>query len=63
LACLSSRFSRSNAFSLSERSVGTPTRFPLSISDFFSHPFSVGAEQQIFAEIDAMVAHREPCSP
>ena len=59
LACRSSRFSRSRAFIFSESSLGTPARFPLSISAFFTQELSVGAEQPIFAEIDAIVAHRE----
>src|SRR5690606_29552944 len=63
LACRSSRFSRSSAFIFSDTSLGTPARLPLSTSAFFSHSFSVCAEQPIFAAIDTTAAQREPCSP
>ena len=41
LACRSSRFSRSTAFSRSATSLGMPIRAPLSTSAFFTHSCSV----------------------
>src|SRR5262249_31722557 len=63
LACRSSRFSRSSAFSLAAKSVGTPARRPLSTSAFFTHSLSVCAVQPILAAIDMIAAHRDGCSP
>ena len=57
LACRSSRFSRSRAFSFVAISVGTPARAPLSRSAFFTHSCSVCAVQPILAAIDE---HRRP---
>lgn len=45
LACCSSRFSRSNAFRRSTRSVGTPIRLKLLASPFFTHSSGVCPEQ------------------
>src|ERR1700722_14407146 len=59
LACRSSRFSRSRAFSF----VGTPARTPLSRSAFFTHSCSVCAVEPILAAIDETAAQREACSP
>src|SRR5690606_30372433 len=58
-----SRFSRSKAFIFSETSLGSPARLPLSTSDFFTHSFSVCAEQPILAAIEDTAAHRDGCSP
>lgn len=63
LACRSSRFSRSSAFSFVATSVGTPTRTPLSRSAFFTHSRSVCAVQPIFAAIDETAAHRDVWYP
>jgi hypothetical protein len=63
VACRSSRFSRSRAFSRSATSVGMPTRLPLSTSPFLIHSSSVCGEQPILAVIDETVAHRDACSP
>src|SRR5580692_10768966 len=63
LACRSSRFSRSRAFSFVATSVGTPARTPLSRSAFFTHSCSVCAVQPILAAIDETAAQREACSP
>src|SRR5262249_8698006 len=63
LACRSSRFSRSSAFSLAAKSVGTPARRPSSTSAFFTHSLSVCAVQPILAAIDMIAAHRDECSP
>src|SRR5258708_11887806 len=63
LACRSSRFSRSRAFSFVATSVGTPARTPLSRSAFFTHSCSVCAVQPIWAAIDETAAQREACSP
>src|SRR5262245_8245070 len=63
LACRSSRFSRSSAFSLAAKSVGTPARRPLSTSAFFTHSLSVCAVQPILAAIDMIAANRDECSP
>src|SRR6202789_1429383 len=63
LACRSSRFSRSRAFSFIATSVGTPARTPLSRSAFFTHSCSVCAVQPILAAIDETAAQREACSP
>src|SRR6202021_1785031 len=62
LACRSSRFSRSRAFSLSAMSVGTPARCPLSTSAFLTQSCSVCGVQPILAAIDVTAAHREGCS-
>src|SRR6056297_1107069 len=61
LAWRSSGFSRSSAFILSAISLGMPARLPLSTSAFLTQSFSVFAEQPIFAEIDVIACHREPC--
>src|SRR5580658_4242627 len=67
LACRSSRFSRSRAFSFVATSVGTPARTPartpLSRSAFFTHSCSVCAVQPILAAIDETAPQREACSP
>ena len=63
LACRSSRFSRSSAFSCSTTSAGTPGVRPLSQSAFFTHSCSVCAVQPILAAIDTIAAHCEACSP
>src|ERR1700689_623246 len=63
VACRSSRFSRSRAFSFVATSVGTPARTPLSRSAFFTHSCSVCAVQPILAAIDETAAQREACSP
>ena len=62
LACRSSRFSRSSAFSFAAMSVGTPARLPASTSAFFTHSFSVCPVQPILAAIDMIAAQREGCS-
>ena len=59
LACRSSRFSRSRAFSFVATSVGTPARAPLSRSAFFTHSCSVCAVQPILVAIDETAAQRE----
>src|SRR5207237_9711306 len=51
LACRSSRFSRSRAFSRAAISVVTPGARPLSRSAFFSHSLSVCPVQPILAAI------------
>src|SRR5690348_6947679 len=63
LACRSSRFSRSRAFSRSATSLGMPTRAPLSTSAFFTHSCRVWAVHPIFAAIEETAAHRDACSP
>src|SRR6202142_3428604 len=63
LACRSSRFSRSRAFSFVATSVGTPARTPLSRSAFFTHSCSVCAVQPILAAIDEFAAPRRACPP
>ena len=63
MACRSSRFSRSSAFSLAAKSVGTPARRPLSTLAFFTHSLSVCAVQPILAAIDMIADHRAGCSP
>src|SRR5665213_3580171 len=63
LACRSSRFSRSNAFSFVATSVGTPARTPLSRSNLFTHSCSVCDVQPILAAIEETAAQREECSP
>ena len=63
LACRSSRFSRSSAFSFSATSVGRPGLRPLSRSAFFTHSCSVCAVQPILAAIDVTADQRELCSP
>jgi len=59
LACRSLRTSRSNASSFSAVSVGTPPRFPLSTSDFFTHSNSVCPEHPIFSATDVTAAQGE----
>src|SRR5436190_13658840 len=62
LACRSSRFSRSRAFSRAAISVVTPGARPLSRSAFFSHSLSVCPVQPILAAIEMIVADRDGCS-
>src|SRR5436305_1961413 len=61
LACRSSRFSRSSAFSRAAISVVTPGARPLSRSPFFSHSLSVCPVQPILAAIEMIAAHRDGC--
>src|SRR6202167_3240167 len=62
LACRSSRFSRSRAFSFVATSVGTPARTPLSRSAFFTHSCSVCGVQPILAAMEVTAAQRDGCS-
>jgi len=62
LACRRSWLSRSTAFSLAAMSVGTPPRLLASISNFFTHSFSVWLVQPILAAIDMIADQREGCS-
>src|SRR5436190_23708364 len=62
LACRSSRFSRSRAFSFSATSVGMPERTPLSTSAFLTHSLSDCAVQPILPAIEETAAQREACS-
>jgi hypothetical protein len=57
-----SRFSRSNAFSLSAVSVGTPARCPLSTSAFLTQSCSACGVQPILAEINITAAQSDGCS-
>ena len=62
LACRSSLFSRSRAFSFAPMSLVTPGLRPASVSAFFAHSFKVWAVQPIFPAIETTAAHRDGCS-
>jgi hypothetical protein len=57
IACRSSRFSRSRAFSLAAAPPSGPARLPASISVHLIHAPSVCAVQPIFPAANMMVVH------
>lgn len=56
------RLSRYKALIFSTMSLGKSARLPLTTSAFFTHSWSVCAEQQILAAIEETAAHRNVCS-
>ncbi|SFF67842.1 hypothetical protein SAMN04488120_1233 [Fontimonas thermophila] len=63
MAWRSSRFSRSSALIRSRSAVLKPSRSPLSRSCWRTHSRSVSGVQPIFAAIDWIADHCDPCSP
>jgi len=63
LAWRSSRTSRSSALIRSRSPVVAPARAPLSRSAWRTQRRSVSAVQPIFAAIETIASHCEPCSP